>query len=404
MELKRINNFLVVFIILCSTSFYHFSVLGPVQKVAEFAGIGLIVALILFHIVYDDSKSIPRHFGGPIFLIILSIFTSMAMAIIFRNQSFGQTMMAQKALYFYLFYFLLHQLKVRPVDLEKIFMALGLFFVVLYLVQFILYPKIIFDAYIREARGTIRIYMAGGGYMTIAFFLTVQSFLRTTRIKSLVLVVIIFSIIVLNGGRQTMAIMSLMVVLFVLFDKKVKSKLFLVFLGTVGAFAIFLIFQGIFEALILQSQSDAGKGADYIRIRAANYYLTEFYKTPLAYITGNGAFLADSEYGKMIRQNALVYRFYLGDIGLIGNYIIYGVFFLIGVITINIRTLIIKIESQYIYIRYMFLAVIFSLLTSAAFSQPDYIVLFSCLFYIIDVSKSNLEQNLKTEEDIIKFK
>ena len=146
----------------------------------------------------------------------------------------------------------------------------------------------------------------------------------------LILFLILFSVIILNAGRQTIAIMTLVVVFFVVFDKKVKSRLFLIVLGMIGAFAIFLIFQDLFETLITLSKREVSLGQENIRFRAASFYLTEFFKHPVAYITGNGAFANTSNYGKEIQQHMLFYRFFLGDIGLIGNYAIYGAFFVIG--------------------------------------------------------------------------
>ena len=399
MELKRINNLLVLGIILCSTSFYNFSALGPLTKVAELAGPVLILVLIIFHLVYSREQSIKRNFSGPVLLILFSVFLSMFMASYSRDQSITLTMIAQRAMYFYLFYFLLHQLKIRPGDLEKMFVALALLFVVLYLVQYVLYPKIIFNAYISKSRGTIRIYMAGANYMAIAFFLGVQSFLRTNKVKYLVMVLIFYTIIVLNGGRQTMAVMALIVIFFLIIDRKVKSKLFLAFLGLFAAVAIFLIFQNIFQALILQSQSDAQMGSEYIRFKAYGYFLTDFFKNTISYITGNGTYAGKSHYGKEIEYIALRHQYFLGDIGLIGNYVIYGAFFLLGVITICIRTLRIRVEPQYVYIKYMFIAVIFSLFTSAVFTQADYIVLFSSVLYIFDVSKSRLKNGHEENEN-----
>lgn len=196
-----------------------------------------------------------------------------------------------------------------------------------------------------------------------------------------------------------MAVMALIVIFFLIIDRKVKSKLFLAFLGLIGAFAIFLIFQNIFQALILQSQSDIQSGSEYIRFKTSGYFLTDFFKNTASYITGNGAFSGKSRYGKEIEYIAFRHQYFLGDIGLIGNYVIYGAFFLVGVIIICIRSLKIRVETQYVYIKYMFISVIFSLFTSAAFIQSDYIVLFSSVLYIFDVSKSRLKNGYEENEN-----
>lgn len=380
---------MLFFIILCSTSFYQISVLGPLQKGAELLGVVIIFVLMIFTVVYSETKSIKRNFILPVSLIILSVVTSMFMASFTRDQSFVHTLFAQRAMYYYFLYFLLHQFKTSPKDLERIFIVLGILYIFLYLLQYVLYPKIIYDAYVLERRGTIRIYLAGVDYMVVAFFFSVQYFLRTNKFKYLILLLGTYSIYILIGGRQTLAIMTFLLVMFIIIDRKVKSRLFLIFLGLVGGFAIFLIFQNIFEMLLMQSQSDTSLGSDYIRIRAARFYLTDFFEHPLAYITGNGMYHETSNYGREIAFYRTNYHFTLGDIGILGNYTIYGIFFIIGVLFICIRSLRIKIESQYIYLKYLIVSILLALITAGGFSRSDVICFIVCILYIIDVSNQS---------------
>ncbi|MFO7669627.1 MAG: hypothetical protein R6W31_08225 [Bacteroidales bacterium] len=332
------------------------------------------------------------HFVFPIFLIAISAVSSLLMAKISRDQNLAQSLFAQRALYYYLFYFLLHQLKIRIKDLERIFVTLGMVYVLFYVVQFVLYPRIIFDAFILEDRGTIRIYMTGADYMTIAFFMSVQGFLRTTRTKYLIFALAFFSIFVLTGGRQTMAIMILVVILFLIIDRKVKSRIFLGLVGLIGAFTIFIIFQPIFEALLLQSNRDIRLGENYVRIQGARFYLTDFFRNPAAYITGNGMYHTATNYGKEIYIYNIKYGYYLGDIGVFGNYVIYGAFFILGIFTICIRALRIRIEANYQYIKYMFVAMILALVTAGGFSDSDVICFVVCLLYIIDQSSNTIQK------------
>lgn len=190
--LKRIENFYVFFIILCSTSFLSLSVLGPVGKMGELLGIGVIVILLLLHIVYSDQKIFKQQYTFFIALIFLSLITSMLMAKFSRDQDFKDTLFAQRAIYYYFFYFLLHQLKVRPQDLEKIFIFFGLLHVAMYIIQFFMFPKVVFDVFMLADRGTIRIYLKGSDYMAIAYFISIQAFFRTNKFKYLILILLFF--------------------------------------------------------------------------------------------------------------------------------------------------------------------------------------------------------------------
>jgi len=397
MVLNKINNWVVLVIILCSTSLYKVSALGRLQDVAELAGAGLIVVLIIIHLAYSGQKAIKNNFIFPVTLILLSVGTSMIMAYYSRNQGFAQTLFAQRAMYYYLFYFLLHQLKIKPKDIEKVFIALGLLYVLLYLVQFTLYPKILFDGYVRSDRGTIRIYLPGLDYMAIAFFIGIQYFFRTNRFKFLLLVLLIFVIYILTGGRQTMAVVVLIAIVFLVVDKKVKSRFLLGFLGLIGIVAGFFIFQSIFEAILVESRSDARLGDDYIRLKAAEFFLTDFFKSPMAYITGNGMYFNTSSYGKEITYNMVHRHYVLGDVGLIGNYALYGAFFVWGVLLICYKALKLKIEPAYIYIKLMFVNLIISMVIAGGLTHADTACFVVLMIYMIDVSRLQLKQEKVTD-------
>jgi hypothetical protein len=383
--LKRLENIYVVFIILCSTSFFSLAMLGPIAKVGEILGIGIIAVLLLLYIVYAKQDTFKHQYSLFIVLIFLSLITSMLMAKFSRNQDFSATLFAQRAIYYYLFYFLLHQLKVRPEDLERIFIYFGLLHVLLYLIQFFLFPRIIFDVFILADRGTVRIYMKGSDYLVISYFMSLQAFFRTNNFKYLFLTLLFFSIFVLLGGRQTMAIMAFVLILFLLFNRKIKSRFFIGILILACIGLVFIMFQGVFEALLVQSVKDRNLGSNYIRFLSARHFLTDFFQAPMAYLTGNGMYGNNTSYGLEIK-GLMAQGFYLGDIGLLGNYVIYGALFIIGVLGICIKSVTAKYLQNQAYIRYVFIAICFSLITGGGFVNADFICAISCLMYMIDVS------------------
>lgn len=221
--------------------------------------------------------------------------------------------------------------------------------------------------------------------MNISYMMSIQAFLRTNKLKYLIFTLIFFSISILLGGRETMALMVLILVLFVLFNKKVKSRVFIGILMMAGIFAAFLLFQEVFQALVKQTRSDVSMGQDYIRIVAAKYFLTDFFKTPWAYLTGNGMYNAGTAYGNEIAR-ITSRQFFLGDIGIVGNFAIYGTFFVIGVLGICFKAVTFPLKDRFIYIRYLFIAGIIVLITGGGFATSDYICFIVCILYIIDVS------------------
>ena len=391
MLLKKVNTIIIVLVILCSTSFYSLSFLGPFIKGSELIGGLLIITFLILHIVYGNGINIKRNFYVPVLLILFSVILSMITARACRDQDVPNTLFAQRAMYYYLFYFLLHEMKPKTRDLEKLFLIFGIIHVIFYFIQFTIYPKIIFDVFILEQRGTIRIYLKGSDYLAISYFISIQRYFRTNRPKYLLLILLFFSIFVLLGGRQTMAIMAICLIAFLLIDKRVKSKLFNGILIVSIIFLVLIMFQNIFQELLLQSQKDTNLGKNYIRLLAVKYFLTDFFKCPIAYITGNGMYANHTLYGKEIESLSVYKRYFLGDIGLIGNYVIYGLLFVIGVLSICIKSFRIKIEKKYDYIKYMFLSIVLALLLGGGFASADFICAIMIALYILDVSATKLK-------------
>jgi hypothetical protein len=383
---RRINNLLVVLIILCSTSFFNLKALGPAEKAIDIIGIVLILVFLVLHMVYAKQAAMKHQFSVFISLIFLSFFTSLVMANYDHDQGIPQTLYAQRALFYYLFYYLLHQLRMRPRDLEWIIISFGILHGVLFLVQYMAYPKILFDTFILVDRGTIRIYLAGSDYLAICFFMSIMAFLRTNRPRYLLFMLMSFSIFVILGGRQTMALMAFVLVLAVLFSKKVKSRFGITFLIAAGVVLIFILFQPIFNEMLHASKSNTSEGSNYIRIKASQYFLTEFYNSPFAYLFGNGAPGNGTAYGREIDQLIRSQHYYLSDIGIIGLFVMYGLFFVIGNLGIIFKTLRIHFQDKYLYIKYIFIGFMLSLLTGAGFGNMDFICSVCCLLYIVDVS------------------
>jgi hypothetical protein len=402
MLLKRINNILVIFIILCSTSFYNLKVLGPGQKVVEILGISIVLALFIIHVVYAKKIDLILHFSVFFILILISFFTSAYMAKYSRNQTFFETVFAQRALFYYMFYFLIHQMKIRVSDLEKIFILFGFLYFVLYLIQFTVFPKILFDVFMMKDRGTVRIYLPGSDYICTSVFIFAQKFFRTNNLKYFFLMILMYSIFILLGGRQTMILMAFCLVLFLLFSNRVKSRFALIIVVAIAVTLVFFVFKDIIDHMILVSKTQSSEGKEYIRVKAATFFLTDFFLSPWAYITGNGAPNLSTTYGKEIITYAK-HGFYLGDIGTIGHYVLYGAFFIIGVLGICIKVLFSKFENKYSYLKYVFIGISFSLLMGPGFGNSDFIVYLCCALYIVDVSlndirKERLKEKLEVQE------
>ena len=369
-------------------SFFEFKFLDRYSKLVELAGIGIMIAASLFYSIYDDSFRFKHNFSAYIILILLSLPFSMLMANIYHNQSMGISLYSQRSIYYYFLYFVLHQIKVKPKDFEKIFLFLAITYVFFYLLQYFVYPHVIFGSGILKDRGTLRISIFGLSYMMIGYFVVLQVLLKKNQVQYLFLLIVFLVIIILIGSRMLLLSLAAVTLLNLAIVKRVKSRLAIYGLVITGMILLFFAFQNVFQELISVTKETRAQGIDNIRIKAAKYFLSRFFPSKVTYVFGNGASSATSEYSAAVTFLSLRYGYYLSDIGIIGNYVNFGVLFVLGIFALIYKVLKTKIQSQYHYIKYFFILNALCIITAGGFAQSDFIVLVTITLYMMDVSKS----------------
>ena len=198
------------------------------------------------------------------------------------------------------------------------------------------------------------------------------------------------TIFVLMGSRQAIAAIVLITLLFILQTKIVKSKVLLFLIIGMAFIPIFFLFQDIILAMFEVTQKQSQTIESNIRLKAAKFFLTDFFPNGWAYFTGNGA-SGSSLYGLRIFRYSNEYRYYQSDIGLIGDYTKYGFLFVLGVMIILYRVLIKKIPEKLMFIKYKFMAMILTLVTGAGPGGAHSIVTNCLLLYLLDLYLNDTE-------------
>lgn len=404
------KKIIVLFVILASMGMFNLFILGEtIIKVIELAGIGLIMMVIFLQFTYNQGKNFNYSFKWEILFIFTGLGLSMLTAYAGHGQGFSTTLIVQRFMYFYFFYFALHLIRISDSDLEKIMITIAIVYVVFYLIQFISYPNKIFDVRISVDRGTLRIFLPGLSYVFLAYFYILNLQFTRFSIGKLLLLFLFLSIFVLLGTRQIIFSIFLLTIINVLLSKRVKSKTLILILVLLGIIPVVFMFQDIFLNLLAVSQFQSQGIEDDIRVRAAGFFLFELFPNQVSYMTGNGVSSNNTNYGQTIQMYKDVLGFYQSDVGLIGDYSKFGVFFVIGVISIIIRVLAGKLSEQFAYIKYFYILILLTLFTGAGlFGESDSIVAICFTLYIIDIDKYNrtvileeetYEVELKTEEN-----
>jgi hypothetical protein len=395
------KKLIVYFIALSALELFNFTFLGAdLIKVFQLTGIALIFLVLIIHLLYHQTINFQKYFNMPIMLILIGVLLSMYMAQWGHDQSMTTTFIAQRFMYFYLVYWTLHSLKISTDDLESVVFWLGITFSVFYIIQFFVYPTIIFDVRIAEDRGTIRIFLAGFSFLILSYFLTLNRLFESFSIGKLLSIFLFISILILMGTRQVIFSVMLITFMFILFSKVVKSKILIIMLMTASIIPIIIVFQEIFISLIDLSKSQSESLIENVRIRAAGFFLTEFFPNNIAYITGNGADSANSNYGYLIQMYKDAYGFYQSDIGLIGDYTKFGAAFVIGVFIILYKAIFNRTQATFGYIKFFFLSILLTLFTGGGpFAGADSITAICFTLYILDIDKHD-RKVIEEEEEL----
>lgn len=362
----------------------------------SFSALVLMILVVLFVAIYDRNPRFKHNFNTELGIL----FMSLILAIFGAKWGHGQNPLlsawAQYLMFFYLFYYFLHALRIRPQELEKLMIIMAVAFVGLFVLQYVLYPTIIFGVRAQEARGTIRIFIPGSAFAGLMYFYFLRRIVTTGDLKYVPFCFIFMVIPVLQGTRSSIAILLFGTLLFIIVSRQVRSKILILMLLLSGVVAVFFIFQDIFMTLVEVSHQQTAQESEDIRVRAARFYLYDFYPTKLNYFTGNGKSHMMSAYGMKMWYYKSNYGFYQNDIGLIGEFTQFGVLWVISVLLIIRKFFTIRIEKKYSYIKYWAILLFINEVLGGMFSNSTAIVVICCAMYIYDVSNFELQQ---PEED-----
>ena len=392
------KNFICWFIMICSISAYQIKGLGKGSRVLDFLALGIIIFLILLYATYQGRNQIKENFKYPILFLFISVAISVFMADKFHNQDASLTLYEQRALYFYLFYFLLHFLTPEPKKLENMILGLGFLFCIIYIIQKVLYPVLITDSMVFFDRGTLRIFMPGASIMVFSYFIAFQKIFEKFTWFSFSIIILSLSVSLLLAGRQLILSLVLISYVNILINKRIKNRLALFALFVVVISVLGFLMKDTINDLITLTLKHSQEGANYIRIKAANYFLFHFQKNHLTYFLGNGVPTERSAYGVSMLKLSTSYGFYLSDLGLISVYFKFGLIFAITVIIVLIKILFFKIDTRIIYIKNYLVSIVITIITTGLiFEEKGGIATLCIMFYLIDYYKNLTITNIVIE-------
>ncbi len=337
--------------------------------------------------------------SGPFKLLLTAIILSIFSATIFWYQDITQSVLASLLpISGYIFYFYLVENNVSTSTIERVILICGLLYIFVFLLSFIIYPAALFNNLdFGEDRGFVRIFISGDGFIYLTFFMCLN-FFKTTRKKRWALIAAVaFLCIVLNLTRVYIISCTLIAVLYIV---TIKSIWIRIGVGVAIVAGVIIVPQLEFvQNLTSTTQDQFLKMQDYIRFKAAGYFLTDFQPSPLTHVIGNGFSYGDkSEYGKTVTNLASYKEYFIEDIGFIGLYIHLGIIGIIAYVTIFYRALRIKLSVRSTYLKMFLYFLLFAGLTSSLTFNSSSVFSIVLAFYLVE--RANTERIIAHEETL----
>ena len=362
--------------------------------------LGSVVLIFLF--LYKKLRFEKLNFKFNVYLFLLVPVVAAFGADIYHHQPLGLSLYIIRANFIWLLYFVLHILNIPKKQLINLLLFVGGTWIFLTIVQQFTYPHFYF--YTREGdsdsesfyrAGIYRFFLYRHHYGLFFIFYFFQQYLNTQRVKNLIYVLIGLLGLYYFGSRQVLAAGMVCLAIAVVFARG-KSKLNAIALGLCGLTVLLFLKDSLFGQYVAMTQSQIQNQDTDVRMITAKFFLYDYWPSWVCKIIGNGRPSFDSSYGQEIDALRELH-FFRSDVGLIGGYNEFGIFYVINVLWFNIRGVVGNFyDRNNLYLKLFFYNALMLVLFSEFYSDPASIPFYCFIMYLID--KTSEEKKWGTED------
>jgi len=318
----------------------------------------------------------------PVQLIVISIFVSTITAYTVWNQPFKASLIEVTSYIGWILFFYLLQIRISISTLERITFFYAGLYVLLYFYQLAHADSVLFGWALSgdefsEQRGIVRIVFPGAGIFILAVFMAINKLTSTnkSRILLAILGILGLAIPILQVTRQFIFGVVLIYAIHFLSTQSLVKKIVFITVFFAAAFWFMTSDNEIARGIIETQQRDMQLGQDYIRVVAAEFFISDFSPNLITRILGNGPpSWGISSYGIYIRNLADTKEFFLADVGLIGMYAMFGILPVIAYIMIWIKSFTIRLPKEYYYLKYYLWYLLLTSLTWYSVYHYSYLI------------------------------
>lgn len=371
------------------------------QRLVNYISFLTVWGLISLAIIFAPYKEGP--FNLPVKLIIFSILFSIVMANYSWDQRYWDSLMEYTQYLIWPLFFVFIGINMPIKTIEKVVVAYGLVYVVLYLFQYVnsgtvYFGKPLWGEEFLESRGTIRIIFPGKGVFLLTVFIAITKITSEESKNKWFWVTIAALGLIIPTMQVTRQFVLGVVLIYIFHFSKATSNIKKVLFLLIFSLGLMVLVQSeipmIKGLMDTQKESDTRVDENYIRVLAAKYFLTDLSPNQWSYVFGNGSpYWGMSAYGKFVESLADRRGYFLSDLGLIAVYAMFGIFAVAGYLLIWIKSITVPIPPKYHYAKYYLWYLLITGLTGASTYYYHYLITTVCALYIYQ--KSYWEESKK---------
>ena len=369
--MKKIKIILLVLMIVSAAGFYN--PLGIVNT--QFSKF-IYYLSTLFLIMFGNNRGKLRQIANFPYIsyrmILLGMIVAVVMASIYQKQSLSVSIVAILPYFFgYLSLLSFFRSGINEKDILKIIFSLVFVSLIIYWVNFITFPNMIFGTMdaseVDDSRGMLRL---GVLYIELYVFLlyySIDQWIITRRKKWLVIIAMCIVMILLSLTRQVIAISALMGCLYPV--KKLAWSKKILFIGMVAFVVLYVVPEiPIYKAMVevTEKQKEMNDTNEDARIRCFKFYTNIYQTNGMTRIFGNGVpSIGNSEWGSQFEIITRSEGVYSSDLGWIGFYYHFGIIAVIGVFFLLLKSAFHSLRNGNHYMSYFFITIMLLCLLSA---------------------------------------
>ena len=350
----------------------------------------LIILLLVAGTIMYNKKRIRFNVNKykPMMFIFLGIFLSMIPANIYFGQTFLQSLISYRSVYFLMSIYFFFRISFTQEDIFKGIHKFAVLLAVMYVIKLSVPGLFFISERILELQESEGYTMGMGGFavITIPLFMRLQILREKFTSKDLSWIVFYLTIIFMMQNRSIL-FGSLLITGYQLIKMKSKYKP-VILTVCIGLFIYFGI--DIINNLVVETETQLAD-SEYNRNKALAYFLSATTENSINAILGCGFI---SAHVSPIMQNLMDNGIFNSDVGLVGFWNQYGIIHVIAILYLFISTVKSKFMPQ--YMKMLALLHLSCILTIEYYGTYNAMLRF-LLFYYLYFYYKNMELQKKTK-------